>query len=80
LTRSIPIDFIQQSGIQISTILTAGVLDTGDTLEPLLPHSEAEAQAEIGIAASKIFGIFYAEFSRKLYGRFGNSYGISVLF
>lgn len=80
LTRSIPIDFIQQSGVQISTILTAGVLDTGDSLEPLLPHSDAEAQAEIGIAASKIFGIFYAEFSRKLYGRFGNSYGISVLF
>lgn len=80
LTRSIPIGFIQKSGIQISTILTAGVLDSNESLEPLLPHSNAEAQVEIGIAASKIFGIFYAEFSKKLYGRFGNSYGISVIF
>lgn len=80
LTRSIPIGFIQKSGIQISTILTAGVLDQEDSLQPLYPHSNAEAQAEIGIAASKIFGIFYAEFSKKLYGKFGNSYGITLLF
>lgn len=80
LTRSIPIDFIQKSGIQISTIFTAGVLDSKSSLEPLLPHSDSEAQAEIGIVASKIFGIFYAEFSKKLYGKFGNSYGVTLLF
>jgi hypothetical protein len=80
LTRSIPIHFIQQSGIQISTVLTAGLLDNDQSLTPLLPHGDSEAQAEIGIAATRIFGFLYAEFSKKLYGRFGNSYGVTLLF
>ncbi|MEQ8525567.1 carboxypeptidase-like regulatory domain-containing protein [Gracilimonas sp.] len=80
LTRSIPIKFIQKSGIQISTVLTAGVIDQTSSLEPLLPYSGSKTQAEIGIAASKIFGIFYAEVSKKLYGEFGNSIGFLLLF
>ncbi|MBO6586396.1 MAG: carboxypeptidase-like regulatory domain-containing protein [Gracilimonas sp.] len=80
LTRSIPINFIQKSGIKISTVLTAGVIDQTSSLEPLLPYSGSKAQAEIGIAASKIFGILYAEVSKKLYGKYGNSIGFLILF
>ncbi|SMO36626.1 DUF5686 and carboxypeptidase-like regulatory domain-containing protein [Gracilimonas mengyeensis] len=80
VTRSIPIGFIRKSGIQISTVLTGGVVDDKATLEPLLPYSESEAQAEVGIAFSKILGIFYAEFSKKLYGNFGESYGFTIIF
>ncbi|MGN8226542.1 DUF5686 and carboxypeptidase-like regulatory domain-containing protein [Gracilimonas sp. BCB1] len=80
LTRSIPINFIQKSGIKISTVLTAGVVDQTPSLEPLLPYSGSQAQAEIGIAASKIFGILYAEVSKKLYGKYGNSIGFLLLF
>ncbi|MCP9292723.1 DUF5686 and carboxypeptidase-like regulatory domain-containing protein [Gracilimonas sediminicola] len=80
LTRSIPVNFIQKSGIKISTVLTAGVIDQTSSLEPLLPYSGSKAQAEIGIAASKIFGILYAEVSKKLYGKYGNSIGFLILF
>ncbi|WP_421774635.1 DUF5686 family protein [Gracilimonas sp.] len=80
LTRSIPINFIQKSGIKISTVLTAGVVDQTSSLEPLLPYSGSQTQAEIGIAASKIFGILYAEVSKKLYGKYGNSIGFLLLF
>ena len=80
LTRSIPINFIQKSGIKISTVLTAGVVDQTSSLEPLLPYSGSQAQAEIGIAASKIFGVLYAEVSKKLYGKYGNSVGFLILF
>jgi hypothetical protein len=80
LTRSIPIDFIRKSGIQISTLFTVGVIDDERSLEPLLPYSNAQTQAEFGIAASKILGLFYAEFSKKIHGRYGNSIGVKVLF
>lgn len=80
LTRSIPIDFIRKSGIQISTLLTVGVVDQTTSFEPLLPYSGSQTQAEFGIAASKILGIFYTEFSKKLYGPYGSSIGLKVLF
>lgn len=80
LTRSIPIEFIRKSGIQISSILSVGVTDQTDSLEPLLPYSGSQTQAELGIAASKILGIFYAEFSKRLYGDYGSSIGFIVLF
>lgn len=80
LTRSIPIEFIRKSGIQISSILTVGVTDQKASMEPLLPSSGSQTQAELGIAASKILGIFYAEFSKRLYGDYGNSVGFIVLF
>lgn len=80
LTRSIPIEFISKSGIQISTLFTVGTIDQKPSLEPLLPYSDSKTQAEFGIAATKIFGIFYAEFSKRLYGEYGNTIGFTVLF
>ncbi|HBX67270.1 MAG TPA: hypothetical protein DEG32_14340 [Balneolaceae bacterium] len=80
LTRSIPINFIQKSGIQISSAVTVGVVDQKQTLEPLLPYSGSQTQAELSIAVSKIFGVFYTEFSRKLYGEYGSSFGFVILF
>ncbi|MEX0846131.1 MAG: carboxypeptidase-like regulatory domain-containing protein [Balneolaceae bacterium] len=80
LTRSLPIEFISKSGIQISTLLTVGVIDQNSSLEPLLPYSGSQTQAELSIAASKILGVFYTEFSKKLYGSYGSSMGLKVLF
>ncbi len=80
LTRSIPIEFIRKSGIQISSILTVGVTDQTASMEPLLPYSGSQTQAELGIAATKILGIFYAEFSKRLHGEYGNSVGFILLF
>jgi hypothetical protein len=45
-----------------------------------LPYSGAEPQAEIGIAAFKIFGFMYVEFSQRLIGEYGNKLGLIVLF
>lgn len=80
ITRKAPFQFIQKSGIHIATFLTIGVIDEVASLEPLLPYSKAETQAEIGIVAFKIFGFLYAEFSQRLIGEYGNSVGLTVLF
>lgn len=80
ITRKAPIGFIQKSGIHLATFLTYGILDETPGLQPLLPTTNAETQAEIGIAAFKIFGFIYVEFSRRLIGDFGNSVGLQVLF
>ena len=80
LTRSIPVNFIQKSGIQISTAVTVGVIDQEASLEPLLPYSGSETQAELSVAVSKILGVFYTEFSKKLYGEYGSSFGFVILF
>ncbi len=80
ITRKAPIRFIQKSGIHLATFFTVGVIDQTPSLEPLLPYSNAETQAELGIAAFKIFGFMYVEFSRRLVGNYGNSLGLTVLF
>lgn len=80
ITRSIPVNFIQKSGILISTFLSVGVIDDTPSLEPILPYSNAETQAEIGVTAFKIFGFLYAEFSRRIIGDYGNSFGMTILF
>lgn len=80
ITRKIPIQFIRKSGIHLATFFTAGVIDDRPSLEPLLPYSNADTQAELGIAAFKIFGFLYVEFSRRLVGEYGNSIGLQVLF
>ncbi len=80
LTRSIPINFIRHSGIQLSTIFTVATIDNDDSLVPLIPNSGSSTQAEFGIAASKILGVFYAEVSKKIYGSYGSSIGFTVLF
>ena len=80
LTRKLPIDFLARSGVKISTFLTVGVIDENPSLEPLLPHSGSHTQAEIGIAVTRIFGFFYTEFSKRLYGDYGNSIGFTARF
>ncbi|GAB5408866.1 MAG: hypothetical protein BalsKO_12310 [Balneolaceae bacterium] len=80
ITRKAPIQFIQKSGIHLAAFFTIGVIDDKESLEPLLPYSNAETQAELGIAAFKIFGFMYVEFSRRLIGNYGNSLGLAVLF
>ncbi|MEX0720818.1 MAG: carboxypeptidase-like regulatory domain-containing protein [Balneolaceae bacterium] len=80
LTRKAPFDFVSKSGIKISTFFTVGVIDETPSLEPLLPYSGSHTQAEMGISASKIFGFFYAEFSKRIYGKFGNSIGFTARF
>ncbi len=80
ITRKAPVKFIQKSGIHLATFFTVGVIDQNPSLEPLLPYSNAETQAELGIAAFKIFGFMYVEFSRRLIGNYGNSLGLTVLF
>lgn len=80
LTRKTPLNFIQKSGIHLATFFTIGVIDETASLKPLLPYSKAETQAELGLAAFKIFGFMYVEFSRRLIGNYGNSLGLTVLF
>ena len=80
ITRKAPIRLIQKSGIHLATFFTVGVIDQTPSLEPLLPYSKAETQAELGLAAFKIFGFMYVEFSRRLVGNYGNSLGLTVLF
>lgn len=80
ITRKSPFSFIQKSGIHLATFFTIGVIDDKASLEPLIPYSKAETQAELGIAAFKIFGFMYVEFSRRLIGNYGNSLGLTVLF
>lgn len=80
ITRKAPFEFIQKSGIHLATFFTIGVIDDKASLEPLIPYSKAETQAELGIAAFKIFGFMYVEFSRRLIGNYGNSLGLAVLF
>ncbi|MFV1885024.1 MAG: DUF5686 family protein [Balneola sp.] len=80
ITRKAPIGFIQKSGIHLATFFTIGVIDQIPSLEPLIPYSKAETQAELGLAAFKIFGFMYVEFSRRLIGNYGNSLGLTVLF
>lgn len=80
ITRKTPIKLIQKSGIHLATFFTLGVIDNVATLEPILPYSKAETQAELGIAAFKIFGFMYVEFSRRLIGNYGNNLGLTVLF
>jgi len=80
ITRKSPFSFIQKSGIHLATFFTIGVIDNKASLEPLIPYSKAETQAELGIAAFKIFGFMYVEFSRRLIGNYGNSLGLTVLF
>lgn len=80
ITRKAPIRFIQKSGIHLATFFTVGVIDRTPSLEPLIPYSNAETQAELGIAAFKIFGFMYVEFSRRLVGNYGNSLGLTILF
>ncbi len=80
ITRKAPINFIQKSGIHLATFFTVGVIDQTPSLEPLIPYSNAETQAELGLAAFKIFGFMYVEFSRRLIGNYGNSLGLTILF
>ncbi|MEQ9310519.1 MAG: DUF5686 family protein [Balneolaceae bacterium] len=80
ITRKAPIGLIQKSGIHLATFFTIGVIDQKASLEPLVPYSKAETQAELGLAAFKIFGFMYVEFSKRLIGDYGNSLGLSVLF
>ncbi len=80
ITRKSPFTFIQKSGIHLATFFTIGVIDDKASLEPLIPYSKAETQAELGIAAFKIFGFMYVEFSQRLIGNYGNSLGLTVLF
>lgn len=80
ITRKTPIKFIQKSGIHLATFFTIGVIDDKASLEPLFPYSNAETQAELGIAAFKILGFMYVEFSRRLIGNYGNSIGLTALF
>lgn len=80
ITRKIPISFIQKSGIHLATFFTAGAIDNDKGLTPLIPSSQSTNQMEIGIAAFKIFGFMYVEYSRRLIGDFGNSMGLQILF
>lgn len=80
ITRQAPFKFIQKSGIHLATFFTIGVIDEKASLDPLIPYSNAETQAELGLAAFKIFGFMYVEFSRRLIGNYGNSIGLTVLF
>ncbi len=80
ITRKAPIPFIQKSGIHLATFVTVGTVDNEESLEPILPYSKAKTQAEVGIAAFKIFGFLYAEYSIRVAGDFGNSVGFQVLF
>tara|TARA_R110000868_G_scaffold304437_26_gene565488 strand:+ start:21880 stop:24267 length:2388 start_codon:yes stop_codon:yes gene_type:complete len=80
ITRKAPFNFIQKSGIHLATFFTIGVIDEKASLEPFLPYSNSETQAELGIAAFKIFGFMYVEFSRRLIGNYGNNLGLTVLF
>lgn len=79
ITRKIPISFIQKSGIQLATFLSVGTIDYTSNLMPILPYSKSQTQAEVGIAAFKIFGFIYAEYSLRIIGDFGNSFGFQVL-
>ncbi|MBO6535823.1 MAG: carboxypeptidase-like regulatory domain-containing protein [Balneolaceae bacterium] len=80
LTRKSPLPLLQKSGIHLATFLTVGTIDDKASLEPLLPYSNSKTQAEIGIAAFKIFGFLYAEFSQRIAGDYGNSVGFQILF
>ena len=80
ITRKAPINFIQKSGIHLATFITLGTVDQVASLEPILPYSKSETQAEIGFAAFKIFGFIYAEFSQRIAGDYGNSVGFQILF
>ncbi len=80
ITRKTPIKFIQQSGIHLSLFMTVATVDDGHSMVPLLPGNGGKTQAELGIAAFKIFGFIYAEFSRRLVGEYGNTYGFQILF
>ncbi len=80
LTRKSPIPLVKKSGIHLATFLTVGTIDDTYSLEPLLPYSGSKTQAEIGIAAFKIFGFIYAEFSQRIAGDYGNSLGFQILF
>lgn len=80
ITRKAPFDLVQKSGIHLATFFTIGTVDQNSSLQPLLPYSGSETQAEIGIAAFKIFGFIYAEFSRRIVGDYGNSVGFQILF
>ncbi len=80
ITRKVPIQFIQKSGIHLATFITVGTVDETASLEPILPYSKSETQAEIGVAAFKILGFLYAEYSLRIAGEFGNSVGFQILF
>ena len=80
LTRKAPLPMLKKSGIHLATFLTIGTIDETASLEPLLPYSGSQTQAEIGIAAFKIFGLLYAELSQKIAGDYGNSVGFQILF
>lgn len=80
ITRKAPIQFIQKSGIHLATFITVGTVDKAASLEPILPYSKSQTQAEIGLAAFKIFGFLYAEYSLRIAGDFGNSVGFQILF
>ncbi len=80
LTRKSPFPLLKKSGIHLATFLTVGAIDDSARLEPLLPYSGSYTQAEIGIAAFKIFGFIYAEFSQRIAGDYGNSVGFQILF
>lgn len=80
ITRKIPIGIIQKSGIQLATFLTAGSVDSTPDLTPLVPSGSSKNQVELGVAAFRIFGFIYVEFSRRLIGEYGNSVGVQMLF
>lgn len=80
LTRKLPVDFLAKSGIKISAFATFGVIDDKPGLDPVLPYSKAHTQAELGIAVSRIFGFFYTEFSRRIYGNYGSAIGFTARF
>ena len=80
ITRKAPFSFIQKSGIHLATFLTIGTVDDKSDLVPLFPYSKSQTQAELGIAAFKIFGFLYAEYSLRISGDFGNAFGFQILF
>jgi hypothetical protein len=80
ITRKLPVSILQKSGVHTAVFLTAGSTDLSPNLAPLIPSTNSTNQVELGIAAFKIFGFLYVEFSRRLYGVYGNSMGFQVLF
>lgn len=80
ITRKAPFSFIQKSGIHLATFVTIGTVDDKSDLIPLFPYSKSQTQAELGIAAFKIFGFLYAEYSLRISGDFGNAFGFQILF
>lgn len=77
LTRKIPIRLIRESGVQFTLFGSAGVVDQDQSMAPLLPTDKnVDEQVEVGFALAQIFGVLYFEYSQRVVGDFGNSFGI----